>query len=104
MNAQLFEMSINEYKRNQMMLQLAKGIFEEQMDLQKMVNQIMVEAMELIRCERCMVFILQSHETSGLHSLFEISPSVRPQKPLQILHEQQVGFFSTSLAYSFKTD
>ncbi|XP_071946809.1 cGMP-specific 3',5'-cyclic phosphodiesterase-like isoform X2 [Antedon mediterranea] len=102
-NAQLFEISINEYKRNQMMLQLARGIFEEQMDLQKVVNQIMVEAMELLRCERCMVFILQTHQSSGLHSLFETSVGIRQQKP--ILSQEEVSFFKAfDLCYESKNE
>ncbi|KXJ28648.1 cGMP-specific 3',5'-cyclic phosphodiesterase [Exaiptasia diaphana] len=57
-NAQLFEISVQEYKRNQVLLQLAKGIFEEQSNLDQCVHNIMEEAQELLNCERCMVFLI----------------------------------------------
>ncbi|XP_077864639.1 cGMP-specific 3',5'-cyclic phosphodiesterase-like [Saccoglossus kowalevskii] len=69
MNAQLFEMSVLEYKRNQMLLNLARGIFEEQSSLHKVVHKIMLEAIALLKCERVLVFILEEHE-EGM-SIFE---------------------------------
>ncbi|XP_071828467.1 cGMP-specific 3',5'-cyclic phosphodiesterase-like isoform X3 [Apostichopus japonicus] len=73
MNAQLFEMSVTEYKRNQMLLGLARGIFEEQTSLDKMVYKIMVEALTLLRCERCMVFILHDDEKLSIPSQLRLS-------------------------------
>ncbi|XP_013378617.1 cGMP-specific 3',5'-cyclic phosphodiesterase isoform X3 [Lingula anatina] len=58
-NAQLFELSVEEYKRNQMLLKLARGIFEEQSSLEKLVQKIMIEAQELLRCERCSVYLIE---------------------------------------------
>ncbi|XP_071090985.1 cGMP-specific 3',5'-cyclic phosphodiesterase-like isoform X2 [Haliotis cracherodii] len=58
-NAQLFEMSVTEFQRNQLLLHLARGIFEEQTNLQKLVKKIMVEAQDLLKCERCSVFLLE---------------------------------------------
>ncbi|XP_072177663.1 cGMP-specific 3',5'-cyclic phosphodiesterase-like isoform X4 [Diadema setosum] len=69
MNAQLFEMSVNEYKRNQMLLQLAKGIFEEQTSLDSVVHKIMKEAVGLLKCQRCLVFILETTEDSEISFL-----------------------------------
>lgn len=56
-NAQLFESSVLEYKRNQILLALARSIFEEQSNLECLVTKIMTEARELLKCERCAVFI-----------------------------------------------
>ncbi|XP_038046831.1 cGMP-specific 3',5'-cyclic phosphodiesterase-like isoform X4 [Patiria miniata] len=70
MNAQLFEMSVNEYKRNQMLLQLARGIFEEQTSLESVVHKIMKEAITLLKCERCLVFLLEDHDKSEFHAGF----------------------------------
>ena len=42
----------------QVLLQLARGIFEEQTNLDNCVYKIMLEAQELIACERCMVFLI----------------------------------------------
>ncbi|XP_033121082.1 cGMP-specific 3',5'-cyclic phosphodiesterase-like, partial [Anneissia japonica] len=60
------------------------------MDLQKMVNQIMVEAMELIRCERCMVFILQSHETSNVMFLKAFDLCYKSKEEMATLNPEQV--------------
>ena len=42
----------------QILLQLARGIFEEQSNLDTCVHNIMVEAQELLDVERCMVFLV----------------------------------------------
>lgn len=48
----------------QILLQLAKGIFEEQSNLDTCVHNIMVEAQELLDVERCSVFLIdESSET-----------------------------------------
>lgn len=66
-NAQLFEISVQEYRRNQILLQLAKGIFEEQSNLDTCVHNIMVEAQELLDVERCSVFLIdESSETQDV--------------------------------------
>lgn len=57
-NAQLFEMSVQEYRRNQILLNLARSIFAEQNNLECLVTKIMTEARELLKCERCAVFLL----------------------------------------------
>lgn len=57
-NAQLFESSVLEYKRNQILLKLARSIFEEQNNLECLVTKIMKEALDLLKCERCAVFLV----------------------------------------------
>lgn len=57
-NAQLFELSVQEYKRNQILLNLASSIFEEQSSLECLITKIMTEARELLKCERCSVFLV----------------------------------------------
>lgn len=57
-NAQLFEMSVQEYRRNQLLLNLARSIFEEQNNLECLVTKILTEARELLKCERSTVFLL----------------------------------------------
>lgn len=57
-NAQLFENSVTEYKRNQILLNLARSIFEEQNNLECLVTKIMKEARDLLKCERCAVFLV----------------------------------------------
>lgn len=57
-NAQIFENSVLEYKRNQILLNLARSIFEEQNNLECLVTKIMKEAKDLLKCERCAVFLV----------------------------------------------
>lgn len=57
-NAQLFELSVQEYSRNQILLNLARSIFEEQNNLECLVTKIMTEARELLKCERCSVYLV----------------------------------------------
>lgn len=57
-NAQLFEMSVQEYRRNQILLNLARSIFEEQNNLECLVTKILTEARGLLKCQRCAVFLL----------------------------------------------
>ncbi|XP_055848135.1 cGMP-specific 3',5'-cyclic phosphodiesterase [Episyrphus balteatus] len=78
-NAQLFEMSVQEYRRNQILLNLARSIFEEQNNLECLVTKIMTEARELLKCERCSVFLvdLDCCEASHLEKILE--------KPNQIM-------------------
>ncbi|XP_017787419.1 PREDICTED: cGMP-specific 3',5'-cyclic phosphodiesterase-like [Habropoda laboriosa] len=57
-NAQLFELSVQEYRRNQILLNLARNIFEEQNNLECLVTKIMTEAKELLKCARCAVYLL----------------------------------------------
>lgn len=51
-------MSVQEYRRNQILLNLARSIFAEQNNLECLVTKIMTEARELLKCERCAVFLL----------------------------------------------
>ncbi|XP_026467286.1 cGMP-specific 3',5'-cyclic phosphodiesterase [Ctenocephalides felis] len=72
-NAQLFEMSVLEYQRNQILLNLARSIFAEQNNLECLVTKIMTEARQLLKCERCAVFLLDLDccEASHLERIVE---------------------------------
>ncbi|XP_028162206.1 cGMP-specific 3',5'-cyclic phosphodiesterase-like, partial [Ostrinia furnacalis] len=84
-NAQLFESSILEYKRNQILLALARSIFEEQSNLECLVTKIMTEARELLKCDRCAVFILDTDhcESSHLERIVQ-RPGGRPSTTLAL--------------------
>ncbi|XP_015176353.1 PREDICTED: cGMP-specific 3',5'-cyclic phosphodiesterase isoform X2 [Polistes dominula] len=79
-NAQLFELSVQEYRRNQILLNLARNIFEEQNNLECLVTKIMTEAKELLKCERCAVYLLDLDcgEAGHLEKIVE-----RPGKSIQ---------------------
>ncbi|XP_058813126.1 cGMP-specific 3',5'-cyclic phosphodiesterase isoform X2 [Topomyia yanbarensis] len=81
-NAQLFEMSVQEYRRNQILLNLARNIFAEQNNLECLVTKIMTEARELLKCERCAVFLLDLDcgEANHLERMLD-----RPEKSYQTL-------------------
>ncbi|KAJ9584277.1 hypothetical protein L9F63_021373, partial [Diploptera punctata] len=84
-NAQLFEMSVLEFRRNQILLNLARSIFEEQNNLECLVTKIMTEARELLKCERCAVFLLDTEccEASHLEKILERPNKIVPErKPL----------------------
>jgi len=57
-NAQLFEASVLEYKKNQLLLSLAKSLFQEQTSLDRLITTIIREAKDMLKCERCTVFLL----------------------------------------------
>jgi len=69
-NAQLFEMSVQEYRRNQILLNLARSIFEEQNNLECLVTKIMTEARELLKCERCSVFLVDLDCCEAVSDIF----------------------------------
>lgn len=54
-NAQLYEKSQLEVKRNQVLLDLARMIFEEQSTIEHMVLRILTHTQSLIQCQRVQV-------------------------------------------------
>ncbi|XP_054168648.1 cGMP-specific 3',5'-cyclic phosphodiesterase-like [Oppia nitens] len=75
-NAQLFEMSVSEYKRNQLLLSLAGSIFEETSSLDTLINKIMLKAQGLLQSDKCRVYLVdiegqqfqeEYSETIGIH-------------------------------------
>lgn len=77
-NAQLFEMSVQEYRRNQILLNLARSIFEEQNNLECLVTKIMTEARELLKCERCSVFLV---DLDCCEEVSHSQPALAPCQP-----------------------
>jgi len=67
---------VQEYRRNQILLNLARNIFEEQNNLECLVTKIMTEAKELLKCERCAVYLLDLDcgEAVSLHEHAEFLP------------------------------
>ncbi|EEB10808.1 cAMP/cGMP cyclic nucleotide phosphodiesterase, putative [Pediculus humanus corporis] len=79
-NAQLFELSVQEYKRNQILLHLARSIFEEQSNLECLVTKIMREARDLLKCERCAVYLLDLESCSEENHLEHIIQQPKKKK------------------------
>jgi len=61
-NAQLYERSQLEVKRNQVLLDLAGVIFSEQSTIDTLVLRILTHMLSLIRCERALLLLV--HDTS----------------------------------------
>ncbi|XP_074647468.1 dual 3',5'-cyclic-AMP and -GMP phosphodiesterase 11-like [Tubulanus polymorphus] len=61
-NAQLYQRSQLENKRNQVLLDLARIIFEEQTNVAALIQKIMTHTQSLLQCERCQVLLVD--ETS----------------------------------------
>ena len=57
-NAQLYEKSQLEVKRNQVLLDLARMIFEEQSTIEHIVFRILTHMQSLIQCQRVQVTIV----------------------------------------------
>ena len=56
--AQLYEARVREYRQNQLLLNLAKSLFQEQTSLDRLITNIIVEAKKMLKCERCTIFLL----------------------------------------------
>ncbi|XP_059082786.1 cGMP-specific 3',5'-cyclic phosphodiesterase-like isoform X2 [Tigriopus californicus] len=69
-NAQLFEVSILEYKKNQLLLSLARSLFQEQMSLERLVSTIISEAKDMLKCQRCTVYLLDLKAYNAMESSF----------------------------------
>ncbi|CAH0777386.1 unnamed protein product [Bemisia tabaci] len=106
-NAQLFEMSVQEFRRNQILLNLARNIFTEQNNLECLVTKIMTEARELLKCERCAVFLLDSEcgEAGHLERILERpGKAIEAHKPLMRRESNNVDIADVlSFKFDFKS-
>lgn len=67
-NAQLYEHCLLENRRNQVLLDLARIIFEEQ-SIQNLVYKIMLNTQSLLECQRCQVLLLDEDDNENLDGL-----------------------------------
>ncbi|XP_021348961.1 dual 3',5'-cyclic-AMP and -GMP phosphodiesterase 11-like isoform X1 [Mizuhopecten yessoensis] len=58
-NAQLYEKSLLENRRNQVLLDLARVIFEEQSNVANLIYKIMMHTQSLLQCQRCQVMLIE---------------------------------------------
>jgi len=49
-----------------LLLSLAKKLFEDQTSLDRMVEKVMLQATELVKCERCTVLLLDTNKEVGI--------------------------------------
>ncbi|PVD37899.1 hypothetical protein C0Q70_00501 [Pomacea canaliculata] len=57
-NAQLYGRSLLENRRNQVLLDLASVIFEEQSNVANLIHKIMMHTQSLLQCQRCQVLLV----------------------------------------------
>ncbi|XP_073991560.1 phosphodiesterase 11 isoform X3 [Rhodnius prolixus] len=70
-NAQLYEKSQLEVKRNQVLLDLARMIFEEQSTIEHMVFRILTHTQSLIQCQRVQVLLLHKANMGSFSRVFD---------------------------------
>merc|ERR1719412_488974 len=74
-NAQLYERSQLEVKRNQVLLDLAGVIFQEQSTIDNMIHRILTHMLSLIRCERAMLLLVHEGSQSTFSRVFDLEAS-----------------------------
>ncbi|XP_036356755.1 dual 3',5'-cyclic-AMP and -GMP phosphodiesterase 11 isoform X1 [Octopus sinensis] len=64
-NAQQYEKSLLENRRNQVLLDLARVIFEDQHTVANLIHKIMMHTLALLKCEVCQVMLVQDCSKDG---------------------------------------
>lgn len=70
-NAQLYEKSQLEIKRNQVLLDLARMIFEEQSTIEHMVFRILTHMQSLIQCQRVQILLVHEATKGSFSRVFD---------------------------------
>ena len=70
-NAQSYQAAVQEYKKNQQLLNLAKSLFQEQTSLDRLITSIIVQAKEMLQCERCTIFLLDLKMYDQVRSIIQ---------------------------------
>ncbi len=87
-NAQLYERSQLEVKRNQVLLDLAGVIFQEQSTIDTLVFRILTHMLSLIRCERAMLLLVHDDPGTGTFSrVFDLEASDLDNEALEVPFE-----------------
>ncbi|KAG1659915.1 Dual 3',5'-cyclic-AMP and -GMP phosphodiesterase 11 [Nymphon striatum] len=74
-NAQLYERSELENKRNQILLDLARMVFEEQSTIEHIVYRIMTHTQALLQCQRYQVMLMHDGSKSTFSRVFDLDAS-----------------------------
>ncbi|XP_064594905.1 dual 3',5'-cyclic-AMP and -GMP phosphodiesterase 11-like isoform X2 [Liolophura sinensis] len=94
-NAQLYERSLLENKRNQVLLDLARVIFEEQSDVANLIHKIMMHTQSLLQCERCQVLLVDDQ-----HKQFSCKDIIRrPEGIFSQVFDLQASDFDNDDTY-----
>lgn len=88
-NAQLYEKSLLENRRNQVLLDLARVIFEEQNNVANLIYKIMMHTQSLLQCARCQVMLI---DDVNLTRLREYHPKRRVGSFSQVFDLEHTDF------------
>ncbi|CAH8594689.1 unnamed protein product [Schistosoma turkestanicum] len=75
-NAQIYEQSRLETYRNQVLLELARIIFSEQLDITRLIYSVLSHTICLLQCQRCQLLLVKtaSSSMSSYSSIDEMGP------------------------------
>ncbi|XP_065684457.1 dual 3',5'-cyclic-AMP and -GMP phosphodiesterase 11 isoform X1 [Hydra vulgaris] len=90
-NAQLFEQFQVEMKRNLVLLDLARVIFEEQSTLHDVVHKIMLNTQSLLQCERCSVLLVDPSSKSLFSQAFDLEAKDYIDEDGELRRKQSCG-------------
>ncbi|XP_014270796.1 dual 3',5'-cyclic-AMP and -GMP phosphodiesterase 11 isoform X2 [Halyomorpha halys] len=90
-NAQLYEKSQLEVKRNQVLLDLARMIFEEQSTIEHMVFRILTHTQSLIQCQRVQVLLLHKPNMGSFSRVFDFEANDLSERD----HEERTSPFES---------
>ena len=86
-NAQLYERSQLEVKRNQVLLDLAGVIFQEQSTIDTLIFRILTHMLSLIRCERAMLLLVHEATSGTFSRVFDLSSEDLDDEQLKVPYE-----------------
>lgn len=86
-NAQLYERSQLEVKRNQVLLDLAGVIFHEQSTIDTLIFRILTHMLSLIRCERAMLLLVHEKSNSTFSRVFDLEASDLDNEAIRMPYE-----------------
>ncbi|XP_053393300.1 dual 3',5'-cyclic-AMP and -GMP phosphodiesterase 11-like isoform X3 [Mercenaria mercenaria] len=72
-NAQLYERSLLENRRSQVLLDLARVIFEEQSNVANLIQKIMMHTQSLLQCERCQVMLIDESSKGIFSQVYDLA-------------------------------
>ncbi|CAH8626313.1 unnamed protein product [Schistosoma guineensis] len=74
-NAQIYEQSRLETYRNQVLLELARIIFSEQLDITRLIYSVLSHTICLLQCQRCQLLLVKTTSSmSSYSSIDEMGP------------------------------
>ncbi|KAF6096036.1 phosphodiesterase 5A [Phyllostomus discolor] len=90
-NAQLYETSLLENKRNQVLLDLASLIFEEQQSLEVILKKIAATIISFMQVQKCSIFIVDEDCPDSFSSVFHMECEELERCPATGARERAAG-------------